>query len=61
MGFTAAQYPVLTSKINARLSGNGEASKAREDSIVSEIVEELLQASPLRDAPRASGSGSRRA
>ena len=61
MGFTAAQYPVLTSKINARLSSNGEASKAREDSIVSEIVEELLQASPPRDVPQASGSSNRRA
>ena len=59
MGFTPAQYPVLTQKVEARVARNGEVSKAREDSIVSEVVEELLQNSP--QPPRASGSHGRRA
>ena len=58
MGFTPTKYPVLTSKVEARVPRHGEVSKEREDSIVTEIVEELLQTSPSRE-PQASGSGTR--
>ena len=61
MGFTADQYPALPSKVGARVSRNGGVNKNCEDSMVTEIVEELLQYSPSRDAPVASGSGTRRA
>ncbi len=61
MGFTSAKYPVLTSKVETLVSRNGgEVSKEREDSIVTEIVEDLVQESPSRhETPQASGSGTR--
>ncbi|KAI0801070.1 hypothetical protein C8Q74DRAFT_1444810 [Fomes fomentarius] len=61
MGFTSAKYPVLTSKVETLVSRNGgEVSKEREDSIVTEIVEDLVQESSSRhETPQASGSGTR--
>ncbi|RPD55926.1 hypothetical protein L227DRAFT_579397 [Lentinus tigrinus ALCF2SS1-6] len=58
MGFTPTKYPVLTSKVESRVPRHGEVSKEREDSIVTEVVEELLQTSPAPE-PQASGSGTR--
>ncbi|KAH9944217.1 uncharacterized protein BXZ73DRAFT_39564 [Epithele typhae] len=58
MGFTSANYPSLNAKIDARLSRSGEA-KANEDTIVSDLVDELLELPPLRDASGPSGSGMR--
>ena len=57
MGFTPSKYPVLASKVEALVPRHGEVSKEREDSIVTEIVEELVQDSPR--PPQASGSGTR--
>ncbi|TFK90802.1 hypothetical protein K466DRAFT_660549 [Polyporus arcularius HHB13444] len=58
MGFTPTKYPVLASQVHSRVPRHGEVSKEREDSIVTEIVEDLLQTSPVRE-PEASGSGTR--
>ena len=61
MGFTSNQYPALNSKVDAHTPLNGEVSKEREDTIVGEVIEELLAASPSpQQAPQASGSGTRR-
>ena len=60
MGFTGAQYPTLNAKGDTRLSRGGEVSKSREESIVAEIIDDLLVSSPRRDAAEASGSGARR-
>ena len=59
MGFSANEYPVLISKVDAHIPLNGEVSKEREESIVTAIVNELLPASP--GTQQASGSGVRRA
>ncbi|KAM5533965.1 hypothetical protein V8D89_012390 [Ganoderma adspersum] len=59
MGFSANEYPVLKSKVDAHIPLNGEVSKEREESIVTAIVNELLPASPGAQQP--SGSGVRRA
>ena len=59
MGFSANEYPVLNSKVDAHIPLNGEVSKEREESIVTAIVNELLPASP--GTQQASGSGVRRA
>ncbi|KAI0719983.1 hypothetical protein C8T65DRAFT_634506 [Cerioporus squamosus] len=58
MGFTSTKYPVLASEVESRVPRHGEVSKEREDSIVTDIVEDLLQTSPVRE-PEASGSGTR--
>ncbi|KAI0375199.1 hypothetical protein BV20DRAFT_1009367 [Pilatotrama ljubarskyi] len=59
MGFTLSQYPALSSKVEARVSRSGEVSQEREDNIVGEIVEELVQTSPRPQEAQPSGSGSR--
>ncbi|EJF66875.1 hypothetical protein DICSQDRAFT_47572 [Dichomitus squalens LYAD-421 SS1] len=58
MGITSNQYPVLQSKVDSHIPLNGEVSKEREDTIVGEIIEELLVAPP--SPQQASGSGARR-
>jgi len=56
MGFTSTLYPNLASKVNARVPRNERPmSQETEDSIVTEILEELLQASPVSPG-HASGS-----
>ena len=61
MGFTPTKYPTLPSKVETLVTRKGgEVSKEREDSIVTEIVEDLVQESPPhRENAQASGSGSR--
>ena len=68
MGFTATTYPSLQHKVEARVSRDltkkNDISKDEEDTIVSDVVEDLLQQSPtppLKDntnakPPRASTS-----
>ncbi|KAI0361409.1 hypothetical protein OH77DRAFT_1443837 [Trametes cingulata] len=59
MGFTLTKYPTLSSKVEASVSRSGEVSQEREDNIIGEIVEELVQTSPPPQQAQASGSGSR--
>ncbi|KAI0673332.1 hypothetical protein C8Q78DRAFT_1076353 [Trametes maxima] len=59
MGFTSSQYPTLAAKIEGRVPRSGEVSPDREDNIVTEIVEELVQTSPPPRQPQPSGSGTR--
>ncbi|KAI0639606.1 hypothetical protein C8Q77DRAFT_1082041 [Trametes polyzona] len=59
MGFTASKYPALASKVEARVPRSGEVSQARQDTIVGEIVDELVQKSPSPRQAQPSGSGSR--
>ena len=59
MGFTSTKFPLLPSKIGARVrANNGDMTQSQEDSAVQELLEELLAhpTSPLQ--PPASGSGS---
>jgi len=56
MGFTQELYPSITTRINARVSRHGDLSKETEDSVVTDILEDLLQLSPARP-PQPSGSG----
>lgn len=52
MGFTTATYPDLRAKVNASVarldarnaSGDSDVSRDAEDSVVAEVVEELLSA-----------------
>ncbi|KAI0931751.1 hypothetical protein AcW2_000572 [Taiwanofungus camphoratus] len=57
MGFTPALYPSLLAKVNTRVPRRGELTKEAEDLIVTDLLEELLQMSPVKP-PQASGSGS---
>lgn len=57
MGFTPALYPSLLAKVNTRVPRSGELTKEAEDLIVTDLLEELLQMSPVKP-PQASGSGS---
>ncbi|KAI8990462.1 hypothetical protein BD414DRAFT_483723 [Trametes punicea] len=60
MGFTLSEYPALPSKIESRVPRSGEVSHEREDNIVAEIVEELIQHTPPpASQPQPSGSGTR--
>ncbi|KAI0328148.1 hypothetical protein GY45DRAFT_1326682 [Cubamyces sp. BRFM 1775] len=58
MGFSTSGYPGLPAKIESRVPRSGELTQEREDNIITEIVEELVQNSPPRQ-PVASGSGTR--
>ncbi|KAI9065937.1 hypothetical protein FKP32DRAFT_1602153 [Trametes sanguinea] len=62
MGFTLTKYPGLPTQIESRVPRTGEMSHEREDNIIAEIVEDLVQntpsPSPLRQT-QPSGSGSR--
>ncbi|EMD41922.1 hypothetical protein CERSUDRAFT_90510 [Gelatoporia subvermispora B] len=58
MGFTSSMYPSLASKVNARFSrAERPVSQQTEDTIMTEVLEELLQASPVIPSAQASGSG----
>ncbi|KAL4241726.1 hypothetical protein ABKN59_000789 [Abortiporus biennis] len=65
MGFSASLYPTINTKISKRVSAtfesNQDISKDAEDTIVSDVVDDLLQQSPTpppKDpVPRTSGSG----
>lgn len=67
MGFTSTTYPSLQQKVEARISRDltkkDEVTKDEEDTIVSDVLDDLLQGSPTPppkdnvNVPRASGSG----
>ncbi|KAH9942967.1 hypothetical protein B0H21DRAFT_695675 [Amylocystis lapponica] len=59
MGFTAHTYPSLPGRLSARVPPDGELSKEEEDTVVTDLLEELLTLSPPRPA-QASGSGAKR-
>ena len=58
MGFSAERYPSLPSMVRAYVGTRKELSPEVEDSMVGEILEELLLLSPQKP-PVASGSGTR--
>lgn len=74
MGFTSSTYPALQQKVEARISRDltkkEDINKDDEDTIVSDVLEDLLQESPTpppkdtapaNAAPQASGSGGNQA
>lgn len=71
MGFTSTTYPSLQEKVEARISRDmtqkDDISKDEEDTIVSDVLDDLLQDTPtpppkdIVPPPRAVGSGENRA
>lgn len=56
MGFTADAYPSIPEQISTRVPRNAQLSREAEDTIVTDVLEHLLEASPAVP-PQASGSG----
>lgn len=60
MGFSAERYPSLPATVREYIGSRKELVPEAEDSMVGEILEELLLLSPQKP-PVASGSGTRQA
>ncbi|EED77340.1 predicted protein [Postia placenta Mad-698-R] len=56
MGFTADAYPSIPEQISTRVPRNAQLSREAEDTIVTDVLEHLLETSPA-GPPQASGSG----
>ncbi|TFY82084.1 hypothetical protein EWM64_g1933 [Hericium alpestre] len=60
MGFTESSYPLLRKMVSARLPQDRKRiSRAEEDNLVSDVVDELLTPPVKESPPKASGSGLR--
>ncbi|KZT02427.1 uncharacterized protein LAESUDRAFT_661811 [Laetiporus sulphureus 93-53] len=56
MGFTEDKFPSIYAQVLARVPSQGELSREAEDSVVSDVLEDLLLMSPVQ-SPQPSGSG----